>query len=251
MNLRFRTLEGSNPMHRQPTDIRSKPPELGPCTHSDTVILGGRIVALRIDDFFDDRTAHALANCLGHLAYERDEIAAQKRVNRAMRHGDLPDDPLIHSENAPGHRHALEALSIFESPWLLNELERTLGISLRVLRPATPYRMDVADYIEPHDDHPAPEYRLSLACNLTRDWKIGDGGETVVGLVDTVTEFDDPEFFFPLKRWTLQPEQRVLTPVFNSVLALPLSPDHAHAVRPVLRSSRFSITTLYGHDEAT
>ncbi|WP_280369738.1 2OG-Fe(II) oxygenase [Nocardia wallacei] len=233
-------------MHPLPTDTPTKPPELGPCTLGDTVALAGKLVALRIDHFFSDRTAYLLAETLDHLRYERDEIADQKRVNRAVRRGDLPDDPLVYADDAPESDCLLDALSVFESPWLISRFAQILEVPLQVLRPPTPYRMDTADYIGPHDDHPAPEYRLSVACNLTRDWRPGDGGETVVGLVDTVTEFEDPAFPFPLKRWTFQAEQRFLAPVFNTALLLPLSPDHAHAVRPVLRRKRFSITTLYG-----
>lgn len=228
------------------TDTAAKPHQFGMFRPTETVRIDNQVAAIRIEDFFSEQTAHTLTTGLSHLVYERDDIADTKRVSRAARAGDLPDAPLIRPSDAPDMPQLLDTLSLFESPWLISELEEFTGRPLRVLRPPAPYRMDPDDRIAPHDDHAAPEYRLSLACNLTRGWQPHDGGETVIGLVDTVVEFDDPDFFFPLKKWTLEPGARTLMPIFNSALLLFLSPLHAHAVRPVRRGPRFSITTLYG-----
>ncbi|WP_067682389.1 2OG-Fe(II) oxygenase [Nocardia miyunensis] len=209
-------------------------------------MIDGHVVAIRIEDFFSPDAARTLTRCLHRLSYERDEIADQKRVSRAARDGDLPDAALIASAETPEMTRAVEILNVFENPWLIARFDELIGARLRVLRPPTPYRMECGDFIQPHDDHPSPEYRLSVACNLTEQWRPPDGGETVVGLVDTVAEFEHPEFFFPLKRLTLRRETRTLTPIFNSALLLPLTPAHAHAVQSVHTGPRFSITTLYG-----
>jgi Rps23 Pro-64 3,4-dihydroxylase Tpa1-like proline 4-hydroxylase len=121
-----------------------------------------------------------------------------------------------------------------------------MGLPLRVLRPPTPYRMDPGDYVRPHDDRAAPEFRLSLACCLTPEGLGSKGGETRVGPVESVTEYEHPDFFFPLKKWTLRPISQVIPPVFNSVLILVLSNETAHEVSEVTGAPRYSITTLYG-----
>ncbi len=233
-------------MPRVQTDLGARPPQIGAFRFAEPVAVGGRVVAIRVEDFFAPDLAQALADYLDHLVYERDDIADQKHASRAVRQGELPDDPLLEAAGAPAGQLAHDALAVFEHPWLIGQFEQHLGTPLRVLRPPTPYRLDVADFIEPHDDHPAPEYRLSVACNLTTGWRPDDGGETVVGLVDAVTEFDDPYFPFPLKNWAFGTDTRTLAPRFNSALLLPLSDRHAHAVRPVRRGIRYSITTLYG-----
>lgn len=106
--------------------------------------------------------------------------------------------------------------------------------------------MSAGDFVDPHDDCPAPEYRISASLNLTADWRDSDGGTTVIGLVDRVEEYDHPDWPIPLSRWTLRSEKHTFTPRFNSALLLPLSPRRAHAVLPVTRGPRYSITTLYG-----
>ncbi|WP_431953311.1 2OG-Fe(II) oxygenase [Nocardia lijiangensis] len=224
-----------------------KPPELGECRTTSVVTLRERIGAVRVEQVFSEDATTALASFLQNdLVYERDEIGDQKLVNRASRQGEMPDDPLVHRATASTAEAALAVLGVFGSAWFIEQLEKWLSTPLRVLRPPTPYRMDVGDHIEPHDDHPSSEFRLSVTYNLTADWQIGDGGETVIGDVAAVTEFEDPDFPLPLKKWTLAPGAQSLTPVFNSALLLPLSCEQAHAVRPVQRAARFSITTLYG-----
>ncbi|GAA1600371.1 hypothetical protein GCM10009764_25250 [Nocardia ninae] len=211
------------------------------------VPLGDRVGAVRVEQFFNDQATALLTPFLhGDLVYERDEIGDQKLVSRASRQGDLPDDPLVQRSSTLDADSALAVLNTFGSSWFIEQLGDWLNTPLRMLRPPTPYRMDVGDYVEPHDDHPSPEFRLSVTYNLTANWQPGDGGETVVGLVEAVTEFDHPDFPFPLKTWTLGTGAQSLEPVFNSVLLLPLSDEQAHAVRPVRRASRYSITTLYG-----
>ncbi|MBF6336803.1 2OG-Fe(II) oxygenase [Nocardia abscessus] len=226
-------------------ELETRPVAAGRCFIEDTVVIADELVAIRVDDVLDPDYAASLADHLTcGIHYERDEIGDTKRVSRARRLGDMPDSPIATA--AAPDMTALDALDMFVSPWWLDQLSRWLGQPLEVLRPTTPYRMDVGDYVDPHDDCPAPEYRLSVVCNFTADWTSGDGGETVVGLVEDVVEYDDSDWFFSLKKWTLRPETRQLAPRFNSALLLPLAPTRAHAVRPVQRGSRISITTLYG-----
>jgi len=223
-----------------------RPACIGRCRPTDAVRLDGTgLAVVRVEEFFTEVSAHALSAYLASdLEYERDEIDDQKRANRAVRIGDLPGSPLkVHREPDP---LAEAALNVFAGPWFVRQLEAWLGTSLRVLRPMTPYRLDPGDYISPHDDRAAPEFRLSVSCSLTPAEAGSKGGETVVGLVDKVEEYEHPDFFFPLKRWSLKPSAHVLMPVFNSVLLITLTDSYAHAVREVACAPRYSVTTLYG-----
>lgn len=223
-------------------------PHVGRCRPTDVIRLDGmRIAAVRVEDFFTVEAAQALSNHLMHrLVYERDEIDDQKRSNRAACTGELPGSPPVLRDGSSADSLAEEALSVFSSDWLIAQLARWMGQPLRVLRPPTPYRLDPGDYIRPHDDRAAPEFRLSVSCCLTPEDLGSQGGETVIGLVESVSHYEHPEFFFPLKRWSLLPGARVMPPVFNSALLLVLSDETAHEVREVAQASRYSVTTLYG-----
>jgi hypothetical protein len=228
---------------------KGKPAELGSCKVTDVVAHDDAgVAAVRVEEFFTDDAARALTDYVtNHLVYERDEIGAEKRVNRATRVADTPDAALAHNHLGGPSRLAAAAMEALTGRWLVEQLAAWLCTPLRVLRPSTPYRLDVGDYIGPHDDRGAPEYRLSVACNLTPGWARGDGGETVVGLIERVEEYDHQDYFFPLKRWTFKRDgQAVLPPVFNSALLLVLADDRAHAVEAVQRTARYSVTTLYG-----
>jgi 2OG-Fe(II) oxygenase superfamily len=229
-----------------------RPPHVGRCTPTDVVVLGGSdIAAVRVEEFFTAEAAQALSDHLMHrLVYERDEIDDQKRTSRAARTGDLPGSPLRVLGSSTSDPLAEAALNAFTSEWLIAQLACWMGLPLRVLRPPSPYRMDPGDYVRPHDDRAAPEFRLSLAYCLTPEDLGSKGGETVVGLVESVSEYEHPDFFFPLKRWSLQPGAHVMPPVFNSVLMLVLTEHAAHEVREVAEAPRYSITTLYGDGTA-
>jgi hypothetical protein len=226
-------------------DLASRPAGVGACAVTEAVGFDGQLAAVRVEHFLTDDYAQALAEHLAtRIVYEPDHIGDTKRAGRAARTGDMPDSPLV--TRGAADPVATAAMGIFAGPWLLGQLEGWFRRPLRVLRPTTPYRMDMGDFIDPHDDYPAPEYRLSISCNLTRRWTAGDGGQTVVGVVDRVEEYDDPEWFFPLERWTLRPGAKELVPMFNSLLLLPLDATRGHAVRRVNRGPRYSLTTLYG-----
>ena len=227
---------------------QGRPPEAGTCHVSDVVThpqLG--VVAVQLSSVFTVAAADALSDYLrSRLVYERYEIGEQKLTNRASRHDDAPDSPLVIHGSEPIDPLAASAFSLFSSDWFLGHLGAWVGTPVRVLRPSAPYRLDPGDYIAAHDDYAAPEHRVSVACNLTRGWAQGDGGETVVGAVENVQEYEDPDYFFPLKIWTLAPGEHSVRPKFNSALLLLLGDDRAHAVRTVVRNHRYSITTLYG-----
>jgi hypothetical protein len=229
-----------------------RPPHVGRCTPTDVVVLGGSdIAAVRVEHFFTAETAQALSDHLMHrLVYERDEIDDQKRTSRGARTGDLPSSALRLLGGSSSDPLAEATLNVFTSDWLIAQLGCWMGLPLRVLRPPVPYRMDPGDYVRPHDDRAAPEFRLSLAYCLTPEDLGSKGGETVVGLVESVSEYEHPDFFFPLKRWSLQPGAHVMPPVFNSVLMLVLTEHAAHEVREVAEAPRYSITTLYGDGTA-
>lgn len=223
-----------------------RPAHVGACRPAETVSLpDAGLGAIRIEDFFTPEAAkHLSSHLIDQIVYERDEIDDQKLTSRAARDGELPDSPLRY-QGVPDPV-AQAALAVFEGAWFIEQLENWLDRPLCVLRPSTPYRLDPGDYINAHDDRASDEFRLSVTCALTPDSIGSRGGETVVGLVDTVTEYEHPDFFFPLKKWTFQPGVRALTPRFNSLLLIPLEDDHAHAVRTVREAPRYSITTLYG-----
>lgn len=229
--------------------LNDKPDLVGDCRTTEAVILDdGTLGAVRIEGFFADSAAKSIHDLLANgVVYERDDIGDTKRANRAAREGDLPDDPIrVAMIGDKSYDEAWEALTVFEGDWFLEQLGLWLGLPLRVLRPSTPYRLDVGDYVDPHDDYPAPEYRLSVAYNLSMFSDQYRGGATAIGLVDSVEEYDHDDFFFPLKRWALKAGEQTLRPVFNSLLLIPLSGSHAHAVRTVTDGPRYSVTTLYG-----
>ena len=246
------TDEGTGPVAWPRFREDDRPPYAGRCQPADVVCLDGcGVAAVRLEEFFSAGAARVLCDHLvNRIAYERDEIDDQKRTNRAMRTGDLPGSALKLQGGAVSDPVAEAALGVLTSDWLVTQLGHWMGMRLGVLRPPTPYRLDPGDYIRPHDDRAAPEFRLSVSCCLTPEDLGSEGGETVVGLVESVSEYDHPEFYFPLKRWSLRPGAKVLPPVFNSALLLVLSDENAHEVREVTRASRYSITTLYGDGRA-
>ncbi|MEU6559123.1 2OG-Fe(II) oxygenase [Nocardia nova] len=232
-------------MHTPEFDQDGRPPGIGNCVIEEVVCLDGELAAVRVRDLLADDYARALGDHLhNRIVYEQDIIGDTKQVSRAARSDDMPDSPIV--TTAPATPVARAALKLLSDPWWLRQLSRWTGSELQVLRPSTPYRMDADDFVDPHDDCPAPEYRMSVSLNLTPDWQESDGGPTVVGLVDRVEEYDHPDWPIPLSRWTLGSKKRTLNPQFNSALLLPLSPHRAHAVLPVRRGPRYSITTLYG-----
>jgi hypothetical protein len=242
------TVEGIGSMSWPQFHGDDRPPCFGRCQPVEVVRLdGSRIAAVRLEEFFTVEAARALHDHLARrLVYERDEIDDQKRTNRAARVGDLPGSALKLRDGAVSDPVAEAALEALTSEWLVTQLASWTGLPLRVLRPPTPYRLDPGDYIRPHDDRAAPEFRLSVSCCLTPENLGSEGGETVVGLVGAVSEYEHPDFFFPLKEWSLRPGARVLPPVFNSALLLVLSDENAHEVKEVAGAPRYSITTLYG-----
>lgn len=229
-----------------------RPSCMGNCKVTDAVRLDGAgVAAVRVEEFLAAEAAVALRDHLMHrLVYERDQIDDQKMTNRAARVGDLPDSAPKTMDGTAGDPLAEAALGVFTSDWLVGELARWIGLPLRVLRPPTPYRMDPGDYVRPHDDRAAPEFRLSVAYCLTPDDLGSRGGETRIGLIESVTEYEHPDFFFPLKKWTLRPGSQVMPTVFNSALLLVLSDETAHEVHEVAGAPRYSITTLYGDGTA-
>lgn len=230
-----------------------RPSCAGRCQVTDVTCLAGPgVAAVRVEDFLTADAAGALSDHLMHrLVYERDQIDDQKLTNRAARAGDLPDSALKTAGDTASAPLAEAALSVFTSDWLIRQLARWMGLPLRVLRPPVPYRMDPGDYVRPHDDRAAPEFRLSLAYCLTPEALGSKGGETRIGLIESVTEYEHPDFFFPLKKWTLRPGSQVMPTVFNSALLLVLSDETAHEVHEVAGAPRYSITTLYGDGTAS
>ncbi|MGW0325547.1 2OG-Fe(II) oxygenase [Nocardia sp. NPDC003183] len=226
-------------------DLTASPVEVGECVIGDVARLDGELAAVRVCDVLSVCHAQALSRHLAEdLVYAREQIGDTKRVSRAVRQGELPDSPIV--TRRPPLPDASSALALFTEQWWLEQLSQWFDAPLEVLRPPSPYRMDAGDYVRPHDDCPAPEFRLSVTFNLTQWWRPEHGGETSVGTVGHVAEFDDPEWYFPRKVWTMGRQRQSFVPQFNSALLLPLSPSRVHEVLPVTQGPRYSITTLYG-----
>jgi hypothetical protein len=207
---------------------------------------------LRVRDFFRPEAAEALlVELRDGLEYERVDYSGVTRLWRAARpvgdvyFGDWVRKPGWHSSEV-----AVEALRVFESAWFVDWLRRVTGCPAAYLRPPTPYRLDSGDRICLHDDMSDPEHTISVAYNLTKDWAVGEGGETVVGDVKAKVPLPTPaDSPIDLEEWQLSGDPDVLLPLFNSIVLLRLDTRFAHGVQPITGTrSRYSITTIYGTD---
>jgi hypothetical protein len=212
---------------------------------------GGWPSVVRVENFFRLDAAEALLRFLAHaVEYERVEYGDLTRLWRARRPlGEEYFGSLLTRDGYAPDPLATEALGVFESAWFLQWLSRLTGLEVSFLRPPTPYRLDPGDRICLHDDMSDPTHAVSVALNLTLDWRAGDGGETRVGRVtgkySAPTPADCP---IDLHWWEVASDSRLLAPVFNSILLLRLGYEFAHAVEPVRGGgSRYSVTTIYGH----
>lgn len=211
----------------------------------------GRQPVVRVENFFRHDAAEALLRFLAQAVdYERVEYGDLTRLWRARRPlGEEYFGSLVTLGGQAPDPLATEALAVFESEWFLKWLAWLTGIEVCFLRPPTPYRLDPGDRICLHDDMSDPTHAVSVALNLTPDWRTGDGGETRVGRVTgKYAAPTPPDCPIDLYQWEVAPDSQVLAPVFNSILVLRLGHEFAHAVEPVHgQDSRYSVTTIYGH----
>jgi Rps23 Pro-64 3,4-dihydroxylase Tpa1-like proline 4-hydroxylase len=112
--------------------------------------------------------------------------------------------------------------------------------------------MNSGDGICLYDDMSDDAHRLSAVLGLTRGWEPGDGGETIVGEVESVQDLTTPpEIPFQLQRWTRKDDYATLPPSFNAFTVIRLSNKLAHGVNPLIAYKvRFSLVALYGWDES-
>lgn len=129
-------------------------------------------------------------------------------------------------------------------------LTRLIGSPLQIARPPTLVRMERGDRVIMHDDVlNSPLNRVSVVLHLSKNWKRGFGGNTVVGPVERVENLGFGTGEHLEHRWVLSNKRSVLTPTFNSLLLIALRPGMAHGVT-TLRSDacRVSITCVYALD---
>jgi hypothetical protein len=110
--------------------------------------------------------------------------------------------------------------------------------------------MERGDRVIMHDDVlNSPLNRVSVVLHLSKNWKRGFGGNTVVGSVKRVENLHFGASEYREHRWVLSNKRSVLTPAFNSLLLIALRPGMAHGVT-TLRSNacRVSITCVYALD---
>lgn len=205
---------------------------------------------LRVTDFLrPEYAADLLAELRDGLEYERVDYAGMTRLWRGARPvGDAYFGDFLRRPGWRPRPRAVEALRAFESDWFVSWLSRVTGTEVAFLRPPTAYRLGPGDRICLHDDMSNPDHTVSVAYHLTPDWRPGQGGETTVGEVASVTPVETPaDSPIDLQRWELHPGARTLEPVYNSILVLRLGEQYAHGVEPVTGTEpRHSITTIYG-----
>lgn len=206
--------------------------------------------AVRIENFFRQDVAQSLLQFLSlGLEYERVEYGDLTRQWRGRRPvGEEYFGSLVLRGGQQPDPVALEALEVFESAWFLSWLSELVDVDVCFLRPPTPYRLDPGDRVCLHDDMSDPSHAVSVALNLTHDWRAGDGGETRVGRVTGKQPVPTPaDCPIDLHEWKVAPDSQLYPPVFNSILVLRLGHEFAHAVEPVRgNQSRYSVTTIYG-----
>lgn len=132
----------------------------------------------------------------------------------------------------------------------LSWLTRLIEGPLQIARPPTLVRMERGDRVTVHDDIlNYPLNRVSVVLHLSKNWKRGFGGNTVVGPVKRVENLRFGTSEHLEHRWVLSNKRSVLTPAFNSLLLIALRPGMAHGVT-TLRSDacRVSITSVYALD---
>lgn len=208
---------------------------------------------LRIDRFLPGRTATDLRDELSTgLEYERVELGSMTRQWRAARLiGDGYFGPMIRRPGWTSASAAQDALASFDSPEFVDWLSEISGEELEFRRPATAYKLNQGDRICLHDDMSDPGHAVSVAYNLSENWRPEYGGSTVFGDVVSVTPAETPwDCPIDLKRWEITNEQRFV-PEFNSLLIMRLSPEFAHGVEEVTgRVPRISLIGIYGRARA-
>lgn len=183
------------------------------------------------------------------LLYERVDIAGMTLQWRAQRElGDAYFGSLQMREGWQTSEVVQECYDLFAHPWFENLLSRLMGCPIIFLRPATPYRMEQGDRICFHDDLSDPSHRLSVILGFTKHWRREYGGNTVIGEVTHIEDVPTPpDIPFPLRRWHVNRARSVITPTFNSLTIIPISPNLAHAVTPIrVQKTRFTVVSIYG-----
>lgn len=206
---------------------------------------------LRVPDFFADDVAGEIHRELRDgIQYERVELGDVTRQWRAARPvGGVYFDPML---RLPGWRSssvATAAIDWFDSDQFISWLSGVAGEPLMFLRPVTAYRMSKGDRLCLHDDMSAPEHAVSVAYNLSPDWRPEWGGATLFGDVTGTTDLPTPaDSPIGLRQWHIINERRY-HPLFNSLIVMQLSTRYAHGVDEVLEcNSRFALVGIYGRE---
>lgn len=182
------------------------------------------------------------------VEYERLVLGTSTRQWRAGRPlGDVYFGPMQRRTGWSTPAVVESALAWLESPPFLSWLSGLAAEELAFLRPVTAYRMDRGDRLCLHDDMSDPNHAISVAYNLSPDWRPEWGGATVFGEVTGVTPLPTPaDSPIDLRQWHVRNEQRFV-PLFNSMLVMRLDLGYAHGVEEVLGDEpRFALVGIYG-----
>jgi hypothetical protein len=182
------------------------------------------------------------------LEYERVELGSMTRQWRATRPvGDGYFGPMVRRPDWVPAPVARTALAHFDSASFVKWLSAVAGEELVFLRPVTAYKLDRGDRICLHDDMSNLDHAVSIAYNLSTQWRPEHGGATVFGDVVSVTPVDTPwDCPMDLKRWEITNERRFI-PEFNSLLVMRLGTEFAHGVEEITADQpRFSVVGIYG-----
>jgi len=155
-------------------------------------------------------------------------------------------DPMLRRPGWQSPPLATAAIDWFESVRFLSWLSRVAGEELTFLRPVTAYRMGKGDRLCLHDDMSSPEHAVSVAYNVTRDWRPEWGGATLFGdVVGTTPLPTPPDSPIDLQRWHVVNERRY-SPVFNSLVVMALDTRFAHGVNEIIGDGqRFALVGIY------
>jgi hypothetical protein len=208
-----------------------------------------RTPCIRVPDFLPREVAVDLRRELLHgLEYERVELGDITRQWRARRPlGDVYFGSMLRRPGWQTPASVVAALEWFESSAFLTWLSEVAGEDLAFLRPVTAYRMTRFDRLCLHDDMSDPDHAVSVAYNLSQEWRAEWGGATLFGEVAGVTALETPaDSPIELRQWHIANEQRFV-PEFNSLLVMRLDERYAHGVDEVtVDHPRLALVGIYG-----
>ncbi|MGE0795699.1 MAG: 2OG-Fe(II) oxygenase [Acidimicrobiia bacterium] len=204
---------------------------------------------LRFANFLPDSLAGAVEEELREgIDYERVELSdvtLQWRARRPV--GGVYRGPMIRRPGWSSSALAEVGMSVLDSDVFVAWLSKLADEPLTFLRPATAYRMVAGDRLCLHDDMSDPQHAVSVAYNLSAQWRPEWGGATrfgsVTGSAPLPTPADCP---IKLTEWRVTDERR-FAPQFNSLVVMKLDERYAHGVAEITGpAARYALVGIYG-----